>query len=67
VLLQLLQMIPGSETGGAIGGLRQLSIDQFDNERRVSYGTPDSARKLLDRVHSVPKKVRLFFRLRVFC
>lgn len=44
--------------------VRQLSIDQFENEgRRVSYGTPESAtaaRKLLDRqmsVNSVPKKV----------
>ena len=52
-------MMVSSETGG-LAGLRQLSIDQFDNERRVSYGTPDNARKLLDRVHSVPKKVRVF-------
>ena len=55
-----------AETGGALGGLvRQLSIDQFENEgRRVSYGTPESAtaaRKLLDRqmsINSVPKKVK---------
>ncbi|CAA6653742.1 unnamed protein product [Spirodela intermedia] len=54
-----------AETGGALGGMvRQLSIDQFENEgRRVSYGTPESAtaaRKLLDRqmsISSVPKKV----------
>jgi len=46
--------------------VRQLSIDQFENEgRRVSYGTPESAtaaRKLLDRqmsINSVPKKVKL--------
>ena len=44
--------------------VRQLSIDQFENEgRRVSYGTAESAtaaRKLLDRqmsINSVPKKV----------
>ncbi|ONM06988.1 Serine/threonine-protein phosphatase BSL3 [Zea mays] len=44
--------------------VRQLSIDQFENEgRRVSYGTPENAtaaRKLLDRqmsINSVPKKV----------
>ncbi|KAJ7556469.1 hypothetical protein O6H91_05G085400 [Diphasiastrum complanatum] len=47
-------VVVAAETGGALGGLvRQLSIDQFENEgRRVSYGTPDSgnaARKLLDR------------------
>ncbi|GKA29805.1 serine/threonine-protein phosphatase BSL3 [Tanacetum coccineum] len=54
-----------AETGGALGGMvRQLSIDQFENEgRRVSYGTPENAtaaRKLLDRqmsISSVPKKV----------
>ncbi|KAL8140906.1 hypothetical protein V2J09_006927 [Rumex salicifolius] len=54
-----------AETGGALGGMvRQLSIDQFENEgRRVSYGTPESAtaaRKLLDRqmsISSVSKKV----------
>ena len=54
-----------AETGGALGGMvRQLSIDQFENEgRRVSYGTPENAtaaRKLLDRqmsINSVPKKV----------
>lgn len=47
--------------------MRQLSIDQFENEgRRVSYGTPESAtaaRKLLDRqmsINSVPKKVCWF-------
>jgi protein phosphatase len=47
-----------AESGGALGGLvRQLSIDQFENEgRRVSYGTPDStsqARRLLDRQMSI--------------
>lgn len=54
-----------AEAGGALGGLvRQLSIDQFENEgRRVSYGTPESAshaRRLLDRqtsVSGVQKKV----------
>ena len=54
-----------AETGGALGGMvRQLSIDQFENEgRRVSYGTPENAtaaRKLLDRqmsINSIPKKV----------
>lgn len=54
-----------AESGGALGGLvRQLSIDQFENEgRRVSYGTPENAsaaRKLLDRqlsVNNVSKKV----------
>lgn len=58
-------VVVAAETGGALGGLvRQLSIDQFENEgRRVSYGTPESAnaaRKLLDReisVNSVSKKV----------
>ena len=47
--------------------VRQLSIDQFENEgRRVSYGTPENAtaaRKLLDRqmsINSVPKKVERF-------
>ena len=58
-------MVVAAETGGALGGMvRQLSIDQFENEgRRVSYGTPESAtaaRKLLDRqmsINSVPKKV----------
>lgn len=51
--------------------VRQLSIDQFENEgRRVSYGTPESAtaaRKLLDRqmsIISVPKKVDSFFSFR---
>ncbi|PRQ19691.1 putative protein-serine/threonine phosphatase [Rosa chinensis] len=58
-------VVVAAETGGALGGmLRQLSIDQFENEgRRVSYGTPEcatAARKLLDRqmsINSVPKKV----------
>ncbi|CAH1436125.1 unnamed protein product [Lactuca virosa] len=58
-------VIIAAETGGALGGMvRQLSIDQFENEgRRVSYGTPENAtaaRKLLDRqmsINSVPKKV----------
>jgi protein phosphatase len=60
-------VVIAAETGGALGGMvRQLSIDQFENEgRRVSYGTPESAtaaRKLLDRqmsINSVPKKVYL--------
>ncbi|XP_010907354.1 serine/threonine-protein phosphatase BSL3 isoform X2 [Elaeis guineensis] len=58
-------VVVAAEPGGALGGMvRQLSIDQFENEgRRVSYGTPESAtaaRKLLDRqmsISSVPKKV----------
>ncbi|KAK8596055.1 hypothetical protein V6N13_000716 [Hibiscus sabdariffa] len=58
-------VVVAAETGGALGGMvRQLSIDQFENEgRRVSYGTPESAtaaRTLLDRqmsINSVPKKV----------
>ncbi|KAJ4826808.1 Serine/threonine-protein phosphatase bsl3 [Turnera subulata] len=58
-------VVVAAETGGALGGMvRQLSIDQFENEgRRVSYGPPESAtaaRKLLDRqmsINSVPKKV----------
>ncbi|KAK3443736.1 serine/threonine-protein phosphatase BSL3 [Eucalyptus grandis] len=58
-------VVVAAETGGALGGMvRQLSIDQFENEgRRVSYGTPESAsaaRKLLDRqmsINNVPKKV----------
>eukprot|EP00249_Psilotum_nudum_P023897 c29021_g2_i2 orf=373-3453(+) len=58
-------VVVAAESGGALGGLvRQLSIDQFENEgRRVSYGTPESAnaaRKLLDKQvpeNSVPKKV----------
>ncbi|KAG0467747.1 hypothetical protein HPP92_017075 [Vanilla planifolia] len=59
------KVVVAAETGGALGGMvRQLSIDQFENEgRRVSYGTPENAtaaRKLLDRqmsINSVPKKV----------
>lgn len=62
-----LQVVVAAETGGALGGMvRQLSIDQFENEgRRVSYGTPENAtaaRKLLDRqmsINSVPKKVKV--------
>lgn len=58
-------VVVAAESGGVLGGLvRQLSIDQFENEgRRVSYGTPESAsaaRKLLDRqmsVNSLAKKV----------
>ncbi|CAM6093842.1 unnamed protein product [Calypogeia fissa] len=58
-------VVVAAESGGALGGLvRQLSIDQFENEgRRVSYGTPDNgsaARKLLDRqmsISGVQKKV----------
>ncbi|KAM7275660.1 hypothetical protein ACFE04_017526 [Oxalis oulophora] len=58
-------VVVAAETGGPLGGMvRQLSIDQFENEgRRVSHGTPDNAtaaRKLLDRqmsVNSIPKKV----------
>ncbi|RWW83313.1 hypothetical protein BHE74_00008182 [Ensete ventricosum] len=63
--LSFMQVVVAAETGGALGGMvRQLSIDQFENEgRRVSYGTPESAtaaRKLLDRqmsINSVSKKV----------
>ncbi|XP_047330719.1 serine/threonine-protein phosphatase BSL3 [Impatiens glandulifera] len=58
-------VVIAAETSGALGGMvRQLSIDQFENEgRRVSYGTPENAtaaRKLLDRqmsINSVAKKV----------
>ncbi|CAO2840914.1 unnamed protein product [Amaranthus hypochondriacus] len=58
-------VVVAAETGGALGGMvRQLSIDQFENEgRRVSYGTPENAtaaRKLLNRqmsINSIPKKV----------
>ncbi|CAM6021262.1 unnamed protein product [Sphagnum balticum] len=58
-------VVVAAESGGASGGVvRQLSIDQFENEgRRVSYGTPDStsqARRLLDRqmsISGVQKKV----------
>ncbi|XP_019436169.1 PREDICTED: serine/threonine-protein phosphatase BSL3-like isoform X2 [Lupinus angustifolius] len=58
-------VVVAAETGGALGGMvRQLSIDQFENEgRRVSYGTLENAtaaRKLFDRqmsINSVPKKV----------
>ncbi|KAE9593101.1 putative protein-serine/threonine phosphatase [Lupinus albus] len=58
-------VVVAAEPGGALGGMvRQLSIDQFENEgRRVSYGTPENAtaaRKLLDRqmsINSVPKKI----------
>ena len=65
MLFLFLQVVVAAETGGALGGMvRQLSIDQFENEgRRVSYGTPENAtaaRKLLDRqmsINSVPKKV----------
>ena len=65
ITVSFMQVIVAAETGGALGGMvRQLSIDQFENEgRRVSYGTPESAtaaRKLLDRqmsINSVPKKV----------
>jgi hypothetical protein len=49
--------VVAQEPGGALGGLvRQLSLDQFENEgRRVSYGVADSgfaARRLLDRQSS---------------
>ncbi|MCO5566287.1 hypothetical protein L7F22_019963 [Adiantum nelumboides] len=65
VRLHCKAVVVAAESGGALGGLvRQLSIDQFENEgRRVSYGTPESAnaaRKLLERdmsVNSVSKKV----------
>ncbi|KAH7282446.1 hypothetical protein KP509_35G030800 [Ceratopteris richardii] len=64
VRLHCKAVVVAAESGGALGGLvRQLSIDQFENEgRRVSYGTPESAsaaRKLLERdtsVNSVSKK-----------
>ncbi|WZZ50639.1 hypothetical protein YC2023_050746 [Brassica napus] len=60
-------VVVSAETGGALGGMvRQLSIDQFENEGRgVGYGTPENAtaaRKLLDRqqsINSVPKKIPL--------
>ncbi|MCO5550471.1 hypothetical protein L7F22_003958 [Adiantum nelumboides] len=47
-------VVVAQEPGGALGGLvRQLSLDQFENEgRRMSYGNLDSsiaARRLLDR------------------
>lgn len=66
-MFDFLQVVVAAETGGALGGMvRQLSIDQFENEgRRVSYGTPENAtaaRKLLDRqmsINSVPKKVQI--------
>ncbi|GJZ04982.1 serine/threonine-protein phosphatase BSL3 [Tanacetum coccineum] len=69
-----LQVVIAAETGGALGGMvRQLSIDQFENEgRRVSYGTPENAtaaRKLLERKmsinNSVPKKVNRIVALRL--
>jgi hypothetical protein len=68
-------VVVAAETGGALGGMvRQLSIDQFENEgRRVSYGTPESAtaaRKLLDRqmsINSVPKKVKILIIDIIFC
>ncbi|KAL9659920.1 hypothetical protein QQ045_024730 [Rhodiola kirilowii] len=58
-------VVVAAETGGALKGMvRQLSIDQFENEgRRVSYGIPENAtaaRKLFDRqmsIHNIPKKV----------
>ncbi|CAF1833683.1 unnamed protein product [Brassica oleracea var. botrytis] len=61
-------VVVAAETGGALGGMvRQLSIDQFENEGRgVGYGTPENAtaaRKLLDRqqsINSVPKKMTFF-------
>jgi hypothetical protein len=67
-------VVVAAETGGALGGMvRQLSIDQFENEgRRVIYGTPENAtaaRKLLDRqmsINSVPKKV-FYFAQKVIC
>eukprot|EP00249_Psilotum_nudum_P023104 c28750_g1_i1 orf=412-3258(+) len=47
-------VVVAQEAGGALGGLvRQLSLDQFENEgRRVSYGSADgsgAAKKLLDK------------------
>ncbi|KAH7295189.1 hypothetical protein KP509_27G036500 [Ceratopteris richardii] len=60
----LSKVVASTESGGALGGLVQLSIDQFENEgRRVSYGTPENAseaRKPVDRqipVCNVSKKV----------
>ncbi|GMJ12017.1 BRI1 suppressor 1 (BSU1)-like 2 [Hibiscus trionum] len=58
-------VVIAAETGGALGGMvRQLSIDQFENEGGwVSYWIPENAtaaRKLLDRqmsINSIPKKV----------
>lgn len=71
----IMQVVVAAETGGALGGMvRQLSIDQFENEgRRVSYGTPESAtaaRKLLDRqmsINSVPKKVDFIAIFEEYC
>lgn len=58
-------VVVAAESGGALGGLvRQLSLDQFENEgRRVSYGTPESVKlrnRLLDRqvsMQGIHKKV----------
>jgi hypothetical protein len=53
--------------------VRQLSIDQFENEgRRVSYGTPDNAshaRRLLDRQMSISgvQKKLVDFLVPIFC
>ncbi|KAF3556462.1 hypothetical protein F2Q69_00012510 [Brassica cretica] len=68
-------VVVAAETGGALGGMvRQLSIDQFENEGRgVGYGTPENAtaaRKLLDRqqsINSVPKKRKFLAVARVIC
>ncbi|TYJ33149.1 hypothetical protein E1A91_A05G082700v1 [Gossypium mustelinum] len=68
-------VVIAAETGGALGGMvRQLSIDQFENEgRRVSYGTPENAtaaRKLLDRqmsINSVPKKFYVACTMNLSC
>lgn len=61
------QVVVAAETGGALGCMvRQLSIDQFENEgRRVCYGPAENAtaaRQLFDRqmsIYSIPKKVKI--------
>lgn len=60
-------VVVAADSGGGVAGLvRQLSIDQFENERRrISHGHPDGSgsmyqRKLLDRqmsIQGVHKKV----------
>ncbi|KAK9755927.1 hypothetical protein RND81_01G059900 [Saponaria officinalis] len=51
------QVVVAAETGGALGGMvRQLSIDQFENEGRRQLRNTRSAtaaRKLLDRQMSI--------------
>eukprot|EP00271_Cylindrocystis_brebissonii_P001162 TRINITY_DN11466_c0_g1_i1.p1 TRINITY_DN11466_c0_g1~~TRINITY_DN11466_c0_g1_i1.p1 ORF type:complete len:942 (+),score=168.46 TRINITY_DN11466_c0_g1_i1:136-2961(+) len=59
VRLHYRAVVVAAESNGHLGGLvRQLSIDQFENEgRRVSFGTPDSLKlknKTLERTRSMP-------------